>query len=109
MAATVECATQSGPLLVSDGIFHPAIRLNSPNKLIRNGVGIRSDGHLYFVISTTPVSFHEMATLFRDYLDCPDALYLDGTVSALYAPKANLTSQATGLGPVIRLWTPRSR
>ena len=103
-AAMVKCATQSGPLLVSEGKFHPAIRENSPNKLIRNGVGVRTDGHLCFLISTTPVSFHEMATFFRDHLNCPDALYLDGAVSALYVPKAKLTPQATGIGPVIGLW-----
>jgi uncharacterized protein YigE (DUF2233 family) len=88
IAATILCATQSGPLLVRRGQLHPAIRPSSPNKLIRNGVGVRSDGHLCFVISTTPVSFHDMALFFRNHLKCPDALYLDGTVSNLYARMA---------------------
>ncbi len=100
----IRCATQSGPLLVQRGQLHPAIRPNSPNKLIRNGVGVRADGHLCFVISTGPVSFHDMATFLRDQLRCPDALYLDGAVSALCVPKAGINTEAKGLGPVIGLW-----
>lgn len=104
IAPDVQGATQSGPLLVRQDILHPAIRPNSPNKLIRNGVGVRRDGHLCFAISITPVSFHEMAIFLRDQLNCSDALYLDGTVSALYAPGAGLRPEASGLGPVIGLW-----
>ncbi|MDA7887185.1 phosphodiester glycosidase family protein [bacterium] len=100
----VQGATQSGPLLVRQGILHPAIRPNSPNTLIRNGVGVRRDGHLCFAISITPVSFHEMAIFLRDQLNCSDTLYLNGTVSALYAPGAGLRPEASGLGPVIGLW-----
>lgn len=103
-AGPIDDATQSGPLLVQKSKLHSAIRENSPNKHLRNGVGIRTDGHLCFVISTSPVTFHEMAVFLRDRLHCPDALYLDGAVSALYAPKVGLTPEATGLGPVIGLW-----
>ncbi|YCM46336.1 phosphodiester glycosidase family protein [Verrucomicrobiaceae bacterium 227] len=104
LISTTLCATQSGPLLVRRGKLHPEIRPNSPNKLIRNGVGVRSDGRLCFVISTNPVTFHEMALFCRDHLRCPNVLYLDGVVSALYAPKAGLTKRAEGLGPVFGLW-----
>lgn len=104
LTSTTHCATQSGPLLVRRGVLHPAIRQGSPNKFIRNGVGLRADGHLCFVISANQVSFHDIALFFRDHLDCPDALYLDGAVSALFAPKAGLNSQAKRLGPVLGLW-----
>lgn len=102
--SSVLCATQSGPLLVQQGQLHPAIRPNSPNKRVRNGVGVRADGQLCFVISTEPVTFHEMAIFFRDHLHCPNALYLDGVVSALYAPEAGLNKLAERLGPVFGLW-----
>ncbi|MFT6180001.1 MAG: hypothetical protein ACJAQT_002102 [Akkermansiaceae bacterium] len=102
--STVLCATQSGPLLVHQGKLHPAIRPNSPNELVRNGVGLRADGHLCFIISTGPVSFYEMAIFFRDYLHCPNALYLDGVVSAIYAPNVGLNKLAERLGPVFGLW-----
>lgn len=78
-----EHATQSGPMLVIDGALHPAFREQSPNLRIRNGVGVTNDGDVWLVISREPVRFWDLATLFRDRLGCPDALYLDGTVSEL--------------------------
>ncbi len=103
--AGVRYATQSGPMLVQRGKIHPAFRESSPNRNIRNGVGVRSNGHVVFAISADPVTFHEMATLFRDALNCPDALYLDGAISAMHAPLAGITSAAEGLGPVLGVWT----
>lgn len=104
ISPNIQQATQSGPLLVRQNKLHPAIRSDSRNQFIRNGVGVRTDGDLCFVISTQPVTFHAMALFFRDYLKCPDALYLDGAISALHAPKAGIINRATGLGPVIGLW-----
>ncbi len=37
------------------------------------------------VISEAPVRFHDFATLFTEALGCADALYLDGTISGLWA------------------------
>lgn len=76
-------ATQSGPMLVIDGALHPAFNEDSPSKRIRHGVGVDGAGRTYWVISEQPVRFHDLATFFRDGLGCPDALYLDGTVSRL--------------------------
>lgn len=101
----VRMATQSGPLLVDEGKIHPAFRENSPNKLTRNGVGVTTQGAVCFAISSGPVNLHDMATLFRDALNCPDALYLDGTVSAMHLPAAGLHSKAAGLGPVFSAGT----
>ena len=74
-------ATQSGPLLLHRGAIHPAFKAESPNKNIRNGVGIREDGSMVLAISTTPVCFYDFATYFKETQHCMDALYLDGTIS----------------------------
>ena len=97
----VTLATQSGPLLLRGGRMHPAFRENSTSGLVRNGVGVPSPQTAIFVISEGPVTFYELATLFRDRLHCPDALYLDGTVSSLYAPALKRDDSRMDLGPII--------
>lgn len=99
--AEIRLATQSGPLLVRSGTLHPALREESTNRHIRNGAGVRADGRVVFAISLEHVTFYEMATLFRDALHCPDALYLDGAISAMYAPAAGVNTKARSLGPVL--------
>ena len=79
-------ATQSGPALVLKGMIHPAFREDSINRHYRNGVGVTRDGKVVFAISQTLVTFYEFATFFRDVLGCDNALYLDGALSAVYAP-----------------------
>lgn len=79
-------ATQSGPLLVEKGSLHPAFRPESENRLVRSGVGVDGKGRVVLVLSEGPVRFYDLATLFRDRLACPDALYLDGVISTLRAP-----------------------
>lgn len=78
-----QVATQSGPMLVIAGELHPAFNADSTSKKVRNGVGVTAAGDVWWVISEEPVRFHDLATLFRDRLRCPDALFLDGTVSEL--------------------------
>ena len=97
----VVLATQSGPLLVRGGRLHPAFNPNSESRLLRNGVGVPSPDTALFVISETPVSFHELATLFRDKLHCPDALYLDGVISSLHAAELKRSDVRTDLGPIL--------
>ena len=94
-------ATQSGPLLLRRGQIHPVFDPQSKNKLIRNGVGVTAQGIVVFAISEAPVSFHEFATFFRDQMHCPDALFLDGTVSSLYAPALKRNDFRMDLGPMI--------
>lgn len=96
-------ATQSGPLLVQGGRIHPAFKPNSENRLFRNGVGVPSPDVAVFAISEAPVNFHEFATMFRDKLHCPDALFLDGAISSLHAPKLNRSDFRVDLGPMIGL------
>ncbi|HYR09376.1 MAG TPA: phosphodiester glycosidase family protein [Longimicrobium sp.] len=78
-------ATQSGPMLVRRGELARAFPPDSRSRLVRNGVGVRADGTVVFAIADGGVSFHQFATAFRDALRCPDALFLDGTISQLHA------------------------
>jgi uncharacterized protein YigE (DUF2233 family) len=102
-------ATQSGPLLVRNGKMHPAFREGSENRLIRNGVGVPSPDVALFAISEVPVNFHEFATMFRDALRCPDALFFDGTVCSLYAPKLKRSDFRIDLGPFIGVAEPNEK
>ncbi len=96
-----EYATQSGPMLVINGAIHPKIQASGTSRKIRNGVGVR-DGHLViFAISEDPVTFYRFASLFRDRLSCPNALYLDGSVSSLYAPALGRAGGLRPLGPIV--------
>ena len=94
-------ATQSGPMLVIDNAIHPKFSPHGTSRHIRNGVGVRADGRMIFAISAGPVTFYEFAGLFRGALQCPDALYLDGSVSSLYAPALNRMDIRAPLGPMI--------
>ena len=81
-------ATQSGPMLVINNQIHPKFNPKSTSKKPRNGAGVCSDGTIKLVISDEPVTFYDFASLFKDKLDCPNALFLDGGVaSALYSPE----------------------
>lgn len=96
-----EYATQSGPMLVVDGKIHPKIQPSGTSEKIRNGVGVR-DGHIViFAISDEPVTFYRFANLFLDQLACPNALYLDGSVSSLYAPSLGRADGLRPLGPMV--------
>jgi uncharacterized protein YigE (DUF2233 family) len=96
-----ELATQSGPMLVIDGRVHPKFAADGSSRKLRNGVGVR-DGHIViFAISDQPVSFGEFARLFKDELGCPNALFLDGSVSSLYAPSLDRSDGLAPMGPII--------
>lgn len=97
----VVLATQSGPLLVRNGRLHPAIRQDSESRLFRNGVGVPSLDKAIFVMSEVPVNFYEFATFIRDQLHCPDVLFLDGTISSIYAPAIKRNDFRMDLGPMI--------
>ena len=103
----VMLATQSGPLLLRNNRMHPAFKEGSKNVLYRNAVGVRARHEVIFAISEEPVNFHELATLFRDALKCPDALFLDGTVSSLHAEALNRSDKKMDLGPMIGITAPR--
>ncbi len=82
-------AVQSGPMLVIKGALHPRFIPEYESRYVRNGVGVDSAGRVVFAISDGEVNFHDFGTLFRDRLDCPNALYLDGQISQMYLPQLN--------------------
>jgi uncharacterized protein YigE (DUF2233 family) len=97
----VEFATQSGPMLLVGGRVNPRIRPDSTSQKIRNGVGIRDSHTLVFAISEQPVTFWDFAQLFRARLGSRDALFLDGSVSSLYAPALRRLGSLYPMGPII--------
>ena len=100
-----ELATQSGPMLVIDGRLHPRFDRRSTSLKARNGVGVRADGKVIFAISQGEVSFDAFARLFRDGLNCPNALFLDGgSAASLYAPSLNRHGNILSLGPMLAVF-----
>ncbi|MFT3734529.1 MAG: phosphodiester glycosidase family protein [Rhodocyclaceae bacterium] len=100
VAKDIILATQSGPLLLRDGVIHPEFNPASTSRRIRNGVGV-SGSLALFVISEQPVTFYEFASFFRDVLHCKDALYFDGVVSSLYSIGLGRNDQRAELGPIV--------
>lgn len=95
-------ATQSGPMLVIDGALHPRFLPDSTSRFIRNGVGTSADGRTaVFAISNNSVTFHTFGSLFRDYLELPNALYFDGKVSRLYSRDLGRSDFGFQLGPMV--------
>lgn len=103
-ARPLDCtfATQSGPMLVIDGALHPRFLENSNSRFVRNGVGTSTDGsQSIFVKSENAVNFHTFARFFKDHLGLPQALFLDGKVSRIYAPQIGRSDAGFPLGPII--------
>ena len=99
-------ATQSGPMLVIDGRIHPKISPTGTSRKVRNGVCVRDGATATFAISETPVTFNAFARLFRDSLGCSNALFLDGSVSSLYAPDLGRDDEFPPLGPIVGVTAP---
>ncbi len=97
----VKFATQSGPMLVIDGDIHPRFLPDSESRKRRNGVGVTEGGDAIFVLADTPVNFYDFAAYFREVLKTPDALYLDGTISRVYAPGLDRNDPGVAMGPII--------
>ncbi len=83
-------ATQSGPMLVTDGEINPAFTPGSKNVFVRTGVGIDDNGKVVFA-KAVGVNFYDFATYFRDTLRCRNALYLDGHISLMYVAEGDET------------------
>lgn len=99
-------ATQSGPMLVINGNLHPRFISGGSSKNVRNGVGVTRDGTLVMAISDGPVNFDTFGRLFRDSLDTPNALYLDGRISRLYAPELDRADGGFPMGPILAVTVP---
>jgi uncharacterized protein YigE (DUF2233 family) len=94
-------ATQSGPMMVIQGRIHPLFDPQSKSTFIRNGVGLTPRQEIIFCISDEPVNFHQMASVFKNGLSCPNALYLDGSISSLFSETLRRNDQSYKLGPII--------
>ncbi|MBY4606509.1 phosphodiester glycosidase family protein [Rhizobium sp. 9T] len=106
LAPKARFATQSGPMLVIANRLNPIFIIGSTDRTRRSGVGVCENGIVRFAISEDGVNFHDFARLFRDRLQCPDALFLDGGRGAgLYNPEMgrNDWSWHGGYGPIFGL------
>lgn len=103
-------ATQSGPMLVHNGEITTSAVMspNSSWRKIRNGVCAPSSDTAVFVISESAVTFYEFASFFRDALHCREALYLDGSISSLYAPSLNREDRGSDMGPILGVTVSRA-
>ena len=96
----VKYATQSGPMLLTEGKMNAAFTDGSANLQIRNGIGILPNGNAIFAISTEPVNFYNFAMYFKN-LGCKNALYLDGFVSRAYIPQEKWLQTDGDFGVII--------
>ena len=94
-------------MLVIDGSLHTRLLPDGDSLYIRNGVGVAPDGQSAFLaISDAPVNFHDFAVFFRDGLGARDALFLDGSISRLYAPALGRDDFGFPMGPIIGVVAP---
>lgn len=93
-------ATQSGPMLLVNGVLNSEFRMGSENRYIRNGVGILPDGKLLFAMSEKEINFYDFAMFFKGK-GCLNALYLDGAVSRTYLPEKNWIQTDGAFGVII--------
>lgn len=94
-------ATQSGPMLLINEKVHPIFKEGSTNLNIRNGVGVISNHEIVFVISHKEVNLFDFAMLFKEKLNCKNALYLDGFVSRAYIPQLDRKDLDGNFGVII--------
>ena len=97
----VKFATQSGPMVLTDGVINPKFVQDSDNLNIRSGVGIIDSSHVVFIISNQRVNFFDFATVFKEKFKCSSALYLDGAISRMYLPELGRMDNDGNFGPMI--------
>lgn len=98
----IKYATQSGPILLENGIINPAFKEGSVNLNIRNGVGILPNNHVLFAMSKKEINFYDFAKFFQ-IKGCKNALYLDGFVSRTYLPEKDWKQTDGNFGVMIGL------
>jgi len=100
-----DLATQSGPMLVIDGRIHPRFDRKSTSLKVRSGVGVRDAKTVVLAISQGEVSFAAFAQLFKERLQCTNALFLDGgSAPSLYLPSGAGGGNVLGLGPMLGIF-----
>ncbi|OJV52131.1 MAG: hypothetical protein BGO31_08235 [Bacteroidetes bacterium 43-16] len=99
-AAGVKFATQSGPMVLVDGVINPTLNKGSENVNIRNGVGILPNGDCIFMMSRGLINFYDFALFFKEK-GCKYALYLDGAISQTYLPEQSYAYKGGNFGVII--------
>jgi len=82
-------------LLLRTGIPHP---LRGDSTVARNAVAVCSSREVALVFAPHGASIRELALFIRDVLACPDALYLDGSISGLWMPSAGVRRDGSYVG-----------
>ena len=80
----ISYATQSGPLLIENGVINKKIRKNSESFKIRSAVGIDRENKMFFLMSRKKINFYDFSKYALDKLNCEELLFLDGTISKMY-------------------------
>lgn len=99
-ATGVKFATQSGPMVLENGVINPAFNKDSQNINIRNGVGILPNGDCIFMMSRSLINFYDFALFFKEQ-GCKSALYLDGAISQTYLPGQSYSAKGGNFGVII--------
>lgn len=102
----IKWATQSGPMLLINGAYHPAFTKGAANTNVRNGVGLLPGNKLLFVLSKGGVNFYDFASYFKKQ-GCQNALFLDGFVSRAYLPEQNWLQTDGNFGVIIGVVKPK--
>jgi uncharacterized protein YigE (DUF2233 family) len=98
-------ATQSGPMLITNGMINSAFDPNSKNLNLRSGVGILPDGNVVFAISkSNQTNFFTFASAFKR-LGCKNALFLDGAISRMYLKDTRPDDLGGDFGAIISVTT----
>lgn len=102
LAVHPDFATQSGPMLIIDGMLHPRFIKDGTSRKIRNGVGVSDDGKIVtFALSEERVNFYDFGRLFRDRLNISNALFLDGSISRIYVRDLDRNDSGRAMGPIV--------
>ncbi len=96
----IKYATQSGPMVVTNGKINTAFKEGSANLNVRNGVGILPDGRAVFVMSKKEMNLYDFAAYFKS-LGCKNALFLDGFVSRTYLPEQKWVQTDGDFGVIV--------
>ena len=97
--SNIRFATQSGPMVLINGKMHDGFE-SSTSTYIRNAVGVKSNGDVFFCISLKAVTFQQLAE-FMLKNGCVNALYFDGSVSEMYCPQNNQWDCGSSFGVIV--------
>ena len=88
-AKNISYATQSGPLLIENGVINKKIGKDSKSLKIRSAVGIDKANKVFFLMSSEMINFYDFSKYALDKLNCKELLFLDGTISKMYFAEEN--------------------